>query len=233
MRDFIKKGEPITSDSLFDSYKFGIKPAMIRWELNGLDEAGYLTQLYTSSGRVPTAKAYQFFVNDILNQETDYVFADLANVLMNSFWRDEKESFVEEIAKELRVLSVGYEAEEARIYNSGLKELVENFDFKSKNDLIELVRDFEFLGENLASQRKWWLKENSWPQVFIGKSPITKCEHLSVLMEKLNDGGSDFILAVIGPKRMDYEKSLKVLKSLGGKKKNKKYGGRTATKSTK
>lgn len=217
VRDFIKNGEPITSDSLFDAHEFGIKPAMIRWELNSLDDSGYLAQLHISSGRVPTIKAYKFFAKEILNQETDAIFSDLADALVDNFWRNEKEFFVEKIAKALRVLSVGYEANGARIYNSGLKDLIENFDFTSKDDLMAVVKDFEFLGDNIESQKNWWSKENSWPQVFVGKSPITKCKHLSVLMEKLNDDGDDFMLIAIGPKRMDYEKSLGVFKALGAR----------------
>lgn len=40
VRQFIKTGLPITSERLFEEYDFGIKPAMIRCELNALDEEG-------------------------------------------------------------------------------------------------------------------------------------------------------------------------------------------------
>lgn len=214
VRDFIKNGEPITSEGLFGSYEFGIKPAMIRWELSALNELGYLAQIHSSSGRVPTAKAYKFFVSEILDNEENSDFEDVVQSLLNDFLRNEKEFFIENISKELKVLGVGYETENAKMYNSGLKDLIERCDLESKDDLVEVVRDFEFLGENIESKKSWWLKETSWPKVFVGKSPITKCKHLSVFMEKLSDNDDDFMLIAIGPKRMDYEKSLGVFKLL-------------------
>ena len=38
--EFIRTGLPITSERLFEEYDFGIKPAMIRCELNALDDDG-------------------------------------------------------------------------------------------------------------------------------------------------------------------------------------------------
>lgn len=214
IRDFIKTGEPITSDHLFGFYDFGIRPAMIRRELNILDAMGYLTQSHISSGRMPTAKAYKFFVGGILDNENNADVEEVVESFLCDFLKGEKEFLVEKLSQELKVLSVGYEAEEAKMHNSGLDDLIENSDFDKKEDLLAVVRDFEFLEDNIESKKDWWQNENSWPQVFIGKSPITKCRNLSVLMEKLNDDGDDFMLIAIGPKRMDYEKSLNIFKSL-------------------
>ncbi|MEX2410223.1 MAG: hypothetical protein WD607_02425, partial [Candidatus Paceibacterota bacterium] len=69
IKDFIDTGRPITSDYLYENYEFGIKPAMIRRELSILDEEGYLEQIHTSGGRFPTNKAYQYFVNKVLEKE--------------------------------------------------------------------------------------------------------------------------------------------------------------------
>lgn len=215
VRDFIKYGEPITSECLFDSYEFGIRPAMIRRELNTLDEQGYLTQLHSSSGRIPTAKAYKFFAKEILNNEENTNNEDIIQSLLKNFWKDEKEDFIERISRELNVLSVGYETEGAIMYNSGLQDLIARVDFENKNDLLEVIKDFEFLEDRIMSQKQWWSEEQQWPKVFVEKSPITKCKTLSVVMEKLNDNDGDFMLIAIGPQRMDYEKSLGIFKALG------------------
>ncbi len=43
-----------------------VSTATLRNELNSLEAMGYLAQLHTSGGRVPTTKGYRFFVDEIL-----------------------------------------------------------------------------------------------------------------------------------------------------------------------
>ena len=54
IQEFINTGEPVSSGLLYDRYDFGIKPAMIRLELDELEDGGYLEQPHHSAGRVPT-----------------------------------------------------------------------------------------------------------------------------------------------------------------------------------
>ncbi|MFQ6724120.1 MAG: hypothetical protein ACLRFE_02135 [Clostridia bacterium] len=63
--EYIKKPQPITSAGL--SVKFSdVSTATLRNELNALEQMGYLQQLHTSGGRVPTSLAYRCYVNEIL-----------------------------------------------------------------------------------------------------------------------------------------------------------------------
>ncbi len=63
--EYIKKPQPITSAGL--SAKFSdVSTATLRNELNALEQMGYLQQLHTSGGRIPTSLAYRCYVNDIL-----------------------------------------------------------------------------------------------------------------------------------------------------------------------
>ena len=66
--EFIKSPQPITSAGL--SKKFtDISTATLRNELNALEQMGYLSQLHTSGGRVPTNLAYRYYVNNILQSK--------------------------------------------------------------------------------------------------------------------------------------------------------------------
>ena len=64
--DYIKFASPITSGAVHDNHLKEISSATLRNELNALEAMGYLKQLHTSSGRIPTSKAYRFFVNEIM-----------------------------------------------------------------------------------------------------------------------------------------------------------------------
>ncbi len=66
--DFIKNAEPVGSRTLSKNYALGISPATIRNEMSDLEEMGYLTHPHTSSGRVPSEKAYRLYVNQMMNK---------------------------------------------------------------------------------------------------------------------------------------------------------------------
>lgn len=70
--EYIKTAQPITSGGLNVHFK-DISSATIRNELNALESMGYLKQLHTSGGRVPTALAYKEYVNSLLEgDKLDY-----------------------------------------------------------------------------------------------------------------------------------------------------------------
>lgn len=66
--DFIRTAEPVGSRSISKNYDLGISPATIRNEMSDLEELGFLTHPHTSSGRVPSEKAYRLYVNELMNK---------------------------------------------------------------------------------------------------------------------------------------------------------------------
>lgn len=65
VENYITAGEPVGSRTISRTNKDGLSPATIRNVMADLTEAGYLSQPHTSAGRVPTAQAYRFFVDQI------------------------------------------------------------------------------------------------------------------------------------------------------------------------
>lgn len=63
---YIESGEPVGSKTLVTIYSFPISPATVRSVMQELEAMGYLEQPHVSSGRVPTEKAYRFYVDDVL-----------------------------------------------------------------------------------------------------------------------------------------------------------------------
>jgi len=62
---FIATGEPVGSRTLSRGNKDGLSPATIRNVMADLAEAGFLEQPHTSAGRVPTAQAYRYYVEQL------------------------------------------------------------------------------------------------------------------------------------------------------------------------
>ncbi len=66
VEDYIQEASPITSSAIQHKCAKELSTATLRNELNALEAMGYLKQLHTSSGRVPTSKGYRFYVNSMM-----------------------------------------------------------------------------------------------------------------------------------------------------------------------
>ncbi len=66
--EFIRTGEPAGSRTISKKYMRGNSPATIRNEMADLEEMRYLYQAHTSSGRLPTSKAYRLYVDSIMQR---------------------------------------------------------------------------------------------------------------------------------------------------------------------
>jgi heat-inducible transcriptional repressor len=70
VRTYIETGEPVSSRSVARRHVEPLSPATVRNVMADLEEGGYLYQPHTSAGRVPTAAAYRFFVEQVTAQAT-------------------------------------------------------------------------------------------------------------------------------------------------------------------
>src|ERR1700723_4769125 len=70
VRTYIETGEPVSSRAVSARFEETLSTATIRNVMGELEEGGFLYQPHTSAGRVPTAAAYRFFVEEVTAQAT-------------------------------------------------------------------------------------------------------------------------------------------------------------------
>ena len=68
VEEYINTAEPVSSNSLTNSYGLNYSSATIRNEMADLERNGYLDKTHTSSGRIPSAKGYRYYVDELLNE---------------------------------------------------------------------------------------------------------------------------------------------------------------------
>jgi heat-inducible transcriptional repressor len=61
--EYVETAQPVGSRSVSRRHVRGLSPATIRNAMADLEEQGFLTHPHTSAGRVPTDKAYRFYVS--------------------------------------------------------------------------------------------------------------------------------------------------------------------------
>jgi len=66
VRQFIASGFPVGSKALAAQMPVPISSATIRSVLGGLEDGGFVMQPHVSAGRVPTEKAYRFYVDRVV-----------------------------------------------------------------------------------------------------------------------------------------------------------------------
>ena len=69
VEEYIKTAEPVSSNALINLEGLEYSSTTIRNEMAELEKMGYLEKTHTSSGRVPSAKGYRFYVDELLEED--------------------------------------------------------------------------------------------------------------------------------------------------------------------
>ena len=69
IEEYINLAEPVSSNSLINKYDLNCSSATIRNEMAELEKQGYLDKVHTSSGRIPSAKGYRFYVDELMQDD--------------------------------------------------------------------------------------------------------------------------------------------------------------------
>src|SRR6266404_9609712 len=67
IRLYILRGVPVGSKALAEHFPGSLSSATIRNCMAALEECGFLEQPHISAGRVPTDKAYRFYVDQMMS----------------------------------------------------------------------------------------------------------------------------------------------------------------------
>ncbi len=66
VEDYIAKAQPVGSRTISKGGRMRLSPASIRNTMSDLTDKGYLEQPHTSAGRVPTAKAFRLYLDQVM-----------------------------------------------------------------------------------------------------------------------------------------------------------------------
>ncbi len=67
--EYIETAEPVSSNTIVQKYEPNISSATVRNDMAELEKIGYIEKTHTSSGRVPSAKGYRLYVDELLKYD--------------------------------------------------------------------------------------------------------------------------------------------------------------------
>ncbi|MDY6969502.1 MAG: heat-inducible transcriptional repressor HrcA [Spirochaetota bacterium] len=101
--DYILLAEPVGSRTVAKKYGINLSPASIRNIMADLEELGFLYQPHTSAGRIPTDKAFRYYVDSIL--ELKKIDKKRRDYIENSY-RDLQRDVSKMLRETSRILSI-------------------------------------------------------------------------------------------------------------------------------
>lgn len=226
IREYVKTAKPIPSALVCKKSKLKVSPATIRNEMNHLEEGGYLEQRHTSGGRVPTDKAYRYYVNQLLSHPSRLDVKpenkkDITKALFKagSDSRAINKAIAMILSEQSGNLVITGIAEEAEFFKQGLTSLFRHPEFKEVDSLFQLTTFFEGFDLMFQLIEREFLRILGAPsgiqiQILIGhENPFRQIKGETIMCTKyLLPGDVVGSLTLIGPKRMDYEKNIALIK---------------------
>lgn len=81
--DYINSAEPVGSRTIAKNKAVKFSPATIRNEMADLEDLGFLIQPHTSAGRIPSQKAYRYYVDNLMEKThlSESSFLDIRDIL--------------------------------------------------------------------------------------------------------------------------------------------------------
>ena len=109
IEEYVTSNEPVGSKALTEKPYLDFSSATIRYEMQHLEEIGYLKKTHTSSGRIPSEVGYRYYVDHLVIRD-DYVmeyYKYVDDIFNNPYYS--KEEIIKKLAEFLSELT-GYYA---------------------------------------------------------------------------------------------------------------------------
>jgi heat-inducible transcriptional repressor len=194
---------------------FGVSSATIRAEMAELERLGFISQPYTSSGRVPTDHGYRFYVNNLKEDNPNATEGRGERALtsrVNSGGLPERtirnavETLVE-LTQNLGLATIGNQ-----LYMSGLSNLLGQPEFIHRAQVQQVA--------SLLDNLEPWLYEaapNQPLSVYIGQeNPIGRTAGCSLIISRFRSPYSDrSYIGILGPTRQSYRDVMTLVRHAG------------------
>ena len=209
VEDFIETANPVASGRLLESGKFNVSSATVRNEFAALEEVGFIKSPHVSAGKVPTAKGYRFFVDEMVPD--DHATEIVSNVFAKHFKDYRLAKSKETVLDALRLVSqlsgnVAFvQVNEDQTFYLGLSHVLRSPEFLATPEkaaqIVEVLEGKTRFRELLNGLK---IEENE-VKIFIGEEnlleEISSCAMLVTKFETENMSGS---MGILGPMRMKY-----------------------------
>lgn len=220
IEEYVKNARPVGSAELQEVCGFPFSSATIRNEMTELENLGFLYQPHISAGRVPTDKGYRYFVDYITERRLNKMKIEEQKKLQEELLKlkAREKMLARTLAKLMsnfsRNLAITGLVEDKEFFEAGIKDLISQPDFSNIDEICQVAELVDYLDENIE-KLTGEIKEKQ-VNTFIGQENLfTGSGDFSIVISKcVLPGGEEGIVAILGPKRMEYKRNISIIENV-------------------
>ena len=209
IREYTDVGDAVGSEILEKKYKLGVSPATIRNEMVELARKGYLKKTHFSSGRVPSARGFRFYIKHLMKEKELSTVDEVA--YKNSIWDDKEETHkllynaTKVLASRTGLLSITA-TNGGDIFYSGIGNILgksEFLDLALSRTLFGMLDEVHFW-EGILRQ---FYRMDEDVMYLLGEEDFRDpvFESCASVIGEFEGQKTKGIIGVVGPKRMSYD----------------------------
>jgi heat-inducible transcriptional repressor len=203
LEKYIAQAEPVSSALL--AKRARVSSATVRNELAELEKEGYVAQPHTSAGRIPTLKAYEFYLKRLDPKEPTGTAAKRLQGCLNA--QHAAKALAKELAESAHA-AVMIALNKDSFYYTGISELFSHPEFNDQRTVVTISRVLDLLDETL---KLLYEQASAETAVLIGEAnPLTP--NCALFVNRCSvEQGSEGVLAMLSPLRTDYNRNVGML----------------------
>ncbi len=205
--EHLKTGQPVASAVVAEKFGAEISPATVRNDMAELEAEGQIYQPHTSAGRVPTAVAYAWYIENLSEKKLSKTEAAALSTALG----ERQEADFKQTAKALAELSgvaVFWAFHRHNLYYTGISNLLAQPEFQEIQSIQHISLVIDQLDEIIDNN---FSEIDFAPQIFSGNTcPFGN--FTGAVMVKYKLGENVGLFGLLGPLRMDYRTNLALIK---------------------
>ena len=215
---YIEETKPISSAYLCHKYRLNYSSATVRGIMLSLEKQGYLSHIYTSSGRVPTKKGFKRYVENFKEEAVNNYSVDLDFFDLQDFTVDEIINHTLDVLTQFSgyISLLAISGQNEKMFFKGVRFILEQPEFEDINKLKHIFYTLEVRINDLQNLLFDYIDDKI--QILIGDdigfNEISDC---SLVISGSRETKCDFAIALLGPMRMNYTKAAACLTTVKNK----------------
>lgn len=220
VREYTKTAVPVSSSSITKGFGEEISSATIRNEMLELERLGFLLKPHVSAGRIPSDAGYRYFIDNLLKSreltEDDQKTLQVEMLKLKAQNTRLSRTLAKALSTSSKCLAFSGRIEKKDYYDFGMHTLMNDPEFNELDEVSRIAASLDVIDEKM--EKLLAQLEDGETKIFIGEeNPIEEIRKCSMIVSPYRlENGERGVLAIIGPKRMEYAKNKNLIDFVKG-----------------
>ena len=211
IREYIETAKAVSSSQLVGRPELDVSPATVRNDMASLTDAGFLSQPHTSAGRVPTDRAWRWFIS----QEQGETLTKREQAMLRSAV-DRRPHQQDEVLRRLAKTMAEMVEESVMVamgrhatFYTGLSNLFRQPEFEHLDLIQSMSQVVDRLDDVVA---KFYDRIGPEPSILVGRDNPFSHACGTIIARYRVANGTEGLIGIIGPIRQDYPENLALMR---------------------